>query len=84
MGAVDEAGIRITSRYAPDASVVFHRGNCLDLLRTLPARAARLIVTSPPYNLGKEYERRRPLDTYLADRAQMRIERANSHRYARR
>lgn len=24
-----------------------------------------LIITSPPYNIGKEYERRQPLDTYL-------------------
>jgi adenine-specific DNA-methyltransferase len=25
------------------------------------------VVTSPPYNLGKAYERRRPLDAYLAE-----------------
>ncbi len=37
----------------------------LAFLPTLPARSVRLIVTSPPYNLGKSYERRRPLDAYL-------------------
>ena len=66
MGAVEEEGIRIASHYAPGVSVVLHGGDCLDLLHALPAGAARLVVTSPPYNLGKAYERRRPLDTYLA------------------
>ncbi|MFT6658545.1 DNA-methyltransferase [Maritalea sp.] len=28
-----------------------------------------LIVTSPPYNIGKEYEKRRPLDIYIEDQA---------------
>src|SRR5437773_2504582 len=69
MGVAEEAGIRIASQYAPGASVVLHRGDCLDLLHALPAGAARLVVTSPPYNLGKAYERRRPLDAYLAEQS---------------
>jgi adenine-specific DNA-methyltransferase len=44
-------------------------GDCATFLPTLPDGAARLIVTSPPYNLGKSYERRRPLDVYLAEQA---------------
>lgn len=41
---------------------------CEDNLRfmaKLPDGAMKLIVTSPPYNLGKSYERREPLDAYL-------------------
>lgn len=41
---------------------------CEDNLRfmaELPDGAMKLIVTSPPYNLGKSYERRGPLDAYL-------------------
>ena len=41
---------------------------CEDNLRFMaraPDRAMKLIVTSPPYNLGKSYERREPLDAYL-------------------
>jgi adenine-specific DNA-methyltransferase len=49
-------------------AVVFP-GDCVAFLPTLPDGAARLIVTSPPYNLGKSYERRRPLDVYLAEQA---------------
>src|SRR5439155_9657103 len=35
----------------------------------------RLVVTSPPYNLGKEYERRVGLDAYVDEQAAV-IERA--------
>ncbi|MBI5750654.1 MAG: site-specific DNA-methyltransferase [Hydrogenophilales bacterium] len=45
--------------------VVLHAGDCLDFLRTIPDQAFQLIVTSPPYNLGKEYEKRIHLDDYL-------------------
>jgi adenine-specific DNA-methyltransferase len=41
-------------------------GDCLDLLRSLPDGSVDLVVSSPPYNLGKEYEDRRALDAYLA------------------
>ena len=34
-------------------------------LAKLPAESAKLIVTSPPYNVGKSYERRASLDSYL-------------------
>ena len=39
----------------------------LEFLAALPAETIQLIVTSPPYNLGKSYERRTVLDQYLAD-----------------
>jgi len=42
-------------------------GDCLELLRALPDSSVDLIVSSPPYNLGKEYEDRRELTLYLED-----------------
>ena len=39
----------------------------LSFMRALPAEAFKLIVTSPPYNLGKSYEGRTKLDSYLAE-----------------
>ena len=38
-------------------------------LARLPAESMNLIVTSPPYNIGKEYEARSPLESYLAEQA---------------
>jgi len=58
--------IVISSKYNPDANVVLFNGDRLDLLHTLPDKSVKLIVTSPPYNIGKEYEERQDLDTYLA------------------
>jgi len=42
-------------------------GDCLTLLKSLPDECVDLIVSSPPYNLGKEYESKRALDRYLAE-----------------
>lgn len=36
-------------------------------LRSLPDSSMKLIVTSPPYNIGKKYEKRTSLDRYLAE-----------------
>lgn len=41
-------------------------GDCLTTLRTLPVNFVKLIVTSPPYNLGKVYEQAAGLEQYLA------------------
>ncbi len=38
----------------------------LAYMRRLPGESMKLIVTSPPYNIGKRYERRTSLDRYLA------------------
>ncbi|HWY15154.1 MAG TPA: site-specific DNA-methyltransferase [Rhizomicrobium sp.] len=37
----------------------------LTFMRTLRSGSLKLIVTSPPYNIGKAYEARSPLDTYV-------------------
>src|SRR5688572_29314756 len=42
----------------------------LDFMRSLGKESMHLIVTSPPYNIGKEYERkRRYLDVYIEEQA---------------
>ena len=38
-------------------------------LAGLSSGSMKLIVTSPPYNIGKEYEARSPLESYLAEQA---------------
>jgi adenine-specific DNA-methyltransferase len=44
-------------------------GPCLELLRTLPDGCIDLVVSSPPYNLGKAYEAKRALEVYLKEQA---------------
>lgn len=45
-------------------ATIFH-GDCRSLLTEIPDESVQLIVTSPPYNIGKSYERRVNLDAYL-------------------
>jgi len=46
-----------------DVCIVF--GDVLDFLGQLPNNFAALIVTSPPYNIGKPYEERREFREYM-------------------
>lgn len=57
--------LRLADQFSTSADVVLRHGDCLEFLRTLPDGLARLIVTSPPYNIGKCYEKRVALDDYL-------------------
>jgi len=43
------------------------RGDCREVLKRLPDECVDLIVSSPPYNLGKEYESRKALEIYLQE-----------------
>ena len=45
--------------------VALYQGDCVELMSSLPAGAIDLTVTSPPYNIGKEYERKLELEEYL-------------------
>ena len=56
---------QIADYYSPSAKATFYHGDRLDLLKQIPKGSARLIVTSPPYNIGKEYEQRHSLEEYL-------------------
>ena len=56
----------IRPNWSPDARAVVFNGDALDGLAAVPNDAIQLIVTSPPYNLGKEYELETELQGYLA------------------
>jgi len=43
----------------------------LSFMRPLADGMMQLIVASPPYNIGKRYERRSPLDSYIQAQAQV-------------
>ena len=53
------------STYRPDGRIILVHGDSLETLRSLPPGAAKLIITSPPYNIGKEYETQTKLEHYL-------------------
>ena len=57
--------IHISKSYSEAEKVVLYNGNCLNLLDQIPDKKIQLIVTSPPYNIGKEYEKKLKLENYL-------------------
>lgn len=52
-------------RLRTDKSVFLECKDNLTFMRSLADASMKLIVTSPPYNIGKSYERRAPLDQYV-------------------
>jgi adenine-specific DNA-methyltransferase len=57
--------VKIASEFDPISDFVLFEGDCLDLLPQIPDGFVKLIVTSPPYNLGKPYETRLDMGEYL-------------------
>ncbi len=57
--------IQMDNEYHSRSQLVLHHGDVLDFLKTLPNETIKLIVTSPPYNIGKEYETRVGIEQYL-------------------
>ncbi|AFZ37858.1 DNA methylase N-4/N-6 domain protein [Stanieria cyanosphaera PCC 7437] len=55
----------IETEFNSDHQLVLYPGNVHDLLLTLPDHSITLVVTSPPYNLGKNYEKRISIENYL-------------------
>lgn len=56
----------IGSEYSRKNAATLYKGDCLGLLSQIPAGEIQLVVTSPPYNIGKKYEKRLTLDDYYA------------------
>ncbi|EAW36848.1 site-specific DNA-methyltransferase [Lyngbya sp. PCC 8106] len=49
-----------------DQDVLIYQGDCLKLMNQLPEGYFSLTVTSPPYNIGKEYESVLSVEDYIA------------------
>jgi len=65
------ASKEIQDHYDPEADIVLYHGDVNDFVATIPDKSITLIITSPPYNLGKEYEDRVSIGKYLDMQAQV-------------
>jgi len=57
--------ISVSSNFEDGAQATLIEGDSLEALQTLPSGMAKLVITSPPYNIGKEYETAVALENYL-------------------
>ena len=55
----------IYPHFQADADLVLFHGEAKDLIAGIPDNSIQLIITSPPYNLGKDYETRVTITDYL-------------------
>ena len=66
MSSLFNTTIKVSDRFKESDQAVLLHGDVLDSIKSLPAEAMSLIITSPPYNIGKIYEKRVSLDEYLS------------------
>jgi len=58
---------QIYTDFNTNQQIILHHGESLEFLKTLPDNFIKLIISSPPYNIGKKYEKKVFLDEYLAE-----------------
>lgn len=63
------ANAKISRKFSLSEQIVLYHGDCLELLKEMPDNCIQLIVTSPPYNIGKQYEKKLKLSKYLEQQA---------------
>ena len=63
--------INIANDFGINEQAVLYHGSCIDLLKKIPDKSIQLIVTSPPYNIGKEYEKKTKLSRYIEQQSQV-------------
>lgn len=56
---------KMAESFSEKEDIVFALGDSLETLKSCPNGFAKLIITSPPYNIGKEYETQVKLEHYL-------------------
>jgi len=61
----EESAITVLDRYDESGRAVVCYGDALEELRKIPSNSIQLIVSSPPYNIGKSYEKKNTLRNYL-------------------
>jgi adenine-specific DNA-methyltransferase len=58
--------VKIHTSFSREHRLVLHTGDINEFVRTIPTASMRLVITSPPYNIGKEYEGKVALKEYIA------------------
>jgi adenine-specific DNA-methyltransferase len=61
----------IAPKYQKNANIVLFHGDAIQLLKDIPNNSVNLVLTSPPYNLGKDYETKVSIEYYLKEQEQL-------------
>lgn len=59
---------------SPQTQYLIKTGDSLSVLKTIKDEIFDLVITSPPYNIGKEYETKTSIENYLKEQEQIIVE----------
>jgi len=65
--AISKASILVRDQYDKRNDVTLFTGRCEEFLPQIGGGEIQLVVTSPPYNVGKRYESKRTIDEYVEE-----------------
>lgn len=65
MNLLEETPLLVHDHFSPENRLTLMHQEALDACATLPHSEVSLIITSPPYNIGKQYEQQTTLNEYL-------------------
>ena len=57
----------ISNFYSKNESIILNHGDTRLFLKSIPSNTIQFIITSPPYNIGKEYEKKVDIEKYLKE-----------------
>jgi len=62
---------KIDDQFDRKSKILLHCGDSKGFLKTIPDEYVTLIITSPPYNIGKEYETKTAINAYLQTQSEV-------------
>lgn len=65
MGSTIEMDFHLNNTYSNGIKLIYGLNDSLTYLKSIPDGYANLIVSSPPYNVGKSYEERQTFEEYM-------------------
>lgn len=63
--------MKIINEMFENVYLTLAKSDCRDLLSFIGPESAQLVITSPPYNVGKEYEKTKTLEGYLSEQREV-------------
>lgn len=71
MRLLDNSSTSVRDAFSSEHPFTLLNGDALEMCARLPQEFFSLVITSPPYNIGKQYERQAPLERYLETQKQI-------------
>lgn len=63
--------LKITEKFDPSSHWVFYHGDVRNLSSTIPDWTVKLVITSPPYNIGKNHEKKTDIASCMQEQKQV-------------